>query len=136
MERINAYSLLGQVLFYEKKFPEALTYFQHELTSARKRLHDDDAEMAYAYRHIAWALQSSGRGDEAPAYYEHAENRLQAAPAKVESEFQKNEYAKTLKAILQEHATLLRQLGAPSEADALEKKSDVIVINTELKNPN
>jgi hypothetical protein len=40
------------------------------------------------------------------------------------------------KAILREHATLLHQLGKTSEADALEKKSDVIVINTELKNPN
>lgn len=61
MERVNAYGLAGQAFFYDKKFPEALSRFERELANAQKYLHDDNAEMAYAYRHMAWGLHSNDR---------------------------------------------------------------------------
>ena len=135
MERVSAYSLLGQAYFYDKKFPEALSSFQRELETAQKYLHDDDAELAYAYRHFAWGLHSNGRSDEALTAYQHAENSLEAAEAHIGSEFLKNEYAKTLKATFKDHAILLRQMRKDSQADEMEKKSDAIAIKTGLTNP-
>jgi TonB family protein len=136
--RETAYGLLGQAYFLDKKFPEALYYFQRELESAQT-LHDDvsgnpmdlsrrDLQLAYAFRHMAWGLQTNDRSTEALTYYERAESQLQAAQAKINFEILKNEYAKDLQATLHNHATLLRQLGRTSEADVLDKKSDSIVI--------
>ena len=57
------------------------------------------------------------------------------AQAKIESAFLKNACAKTLKAVLQDHAILLRQLGKLPEVEVLAKKSNAMVIYTELRNP-
>lgn len=133
MERFEAYGLLGQAYFYDYKFPEALTYFQHQLESAKKKLHDDDAEMAYAYHHMGMGLTTNHRTEEAIPYYERAETTLRAAQNKIGSEFLKNQYAKTLKTIMSEHAILLRHVDKNADADALDNAAQAIVVRTDIK---
>jgi|SRR5579872_1785933 len=53
MERQTANGLVGQTLFAERNFDGALPFFQRELAIAKSHQKPDEAELAYAYHHVA-----------------------------------------------------------------------------------
>jgi TonB family protein len=123
MERVGAHDLYGQVMIAERKYPEALKEFQHELSIAEGFMHSYDAELAYAHYHLAVALHLTAQPTEALAEYKKAEETLTEARSHIGSDVLKQRYSETLKRILQAHATLLKQSGDTGGAAALENQA-------------
>ncbi len=113
--------------------PDGLDSYNKELAIAKIALDPDDAELAYAYRDVARALHATGDFARARLHYETAITTLELAHRHIGSAFFKNEYLKTLKIVLQDHAFLLRQLGDTAAAEAAEKKRDAIVVKADVK---
>jgi TonB family protein len=133
MERITAYQYTGHALFGEKRFSDALTFYQHELAIAQTALNPTDAELAYAYRDVARGLHGTGDLSHARSSYEQAESTLKRAQEHIGSAFLQNEYAKTMKSILRDHAFLLRQMGDESGAETVDKRAESISIKPNVK---
>lgn len=133
MERITAYQYTGHAFFGQKKFNDALRFYQQELAIAQAALKPTDAELAYAYRDVARGFHGTGDLPQARSSYEQAEKTLQLAQEHIGSAFLQNEYAKTMKSLLRDHAFLLRQLGDESGADAMDKKAESISIKANLE---
>jgi TonB family protein len=133
MERITAYQYTGHAFFGQRKFADALTFYQHELTIAQAALKPTDAELAYAHRDVARGFHGTGDLPRARSSYEQAESTLERAQEHIGSAFLQNEYAKTMKSILRDHAFLLRQMGDESGAEAMDKKAESISIKADIK---
>jgi TonB family protein len=132
LERAEAAALTGHVLFLQKKFAEALENYQKELEYTLGE-ESEGSELAAAHYHIGNGLWGTGRLDEAATEYEKAEALYAAATGQIDSEFLKNEYAKRIKTVLADHASLLRRMGKSSAADALDQRSAAITVKTGLK---
>jgi TonB family protein len=130
MERMDAYLKTGHALFLQKKFAEALENYQKELQIATNAIEPSGAELAAAHQHVGNALWATGRKEEARVEYEQAENVFQQAYQAAESAFLRNQYARNLKALMRDHATLLRQMGQNDEAEFLEKQAAAIVVES------
>jgi TonB family protein len=133
LERLEALRETGHALFLQRKFAEALEQYRAELAIAEKTLKPDEAELAAAQHDVGNALWGTGRTEEARVQYEKAESTYKQAAAHIDSTFLKNEYAKRLKLVLTDHATLLRQMGRSAQADALDKESAAVVIKQGLR---
>ena len=133
LERVNAFAETGDTLFLQRRFADALQYYQKELTLAETFLTIKDNDLASAHAHVGNGLWGTGRLEEAVAQYTKAEDGYKQAREHIESAFLKNEYSKGLKRVFNDHAALLRQMGRSDETDALEKQGDAIVIKEGLK---
>lgn len=133
LERVNAFAETGDTLFLQRRFADALQYYQKELALAETFLTIKDNDLASAHAHVGNGLWGTGRLEEAVAQYTKAEDGYKQAREHIESAFLKNEYSKGLKRVFNDHAALLRQMGRSDEADALEKQGDAIVIKEGLK---
>jgi TonB family protein len=132
LERAEAVRQTGDVLFLERKFSEALENYQKEL-GYTLAVETKGAELAAAHYHVGNGLSGAGRLEEALAEYEKAESLYTQASADIDSEFLKNEYAKRIKTVLADHASLLRRMGKSSAADELDQRSAAITVKTGLK---
>jgi TonB family protein len=132
-ERRSAYALLGHSLLNQRKFSDALIPYQQELTIAKASLHPYEAELGYAYHDIALALFATGDLQQSRSDYETAISTLEQARDHIDSAFLKNQYAGTMKTVLQEYALLLRKSGDSSGADAAEQRAQSIEVKTDLK---
>jgi TonB family protein len=128
LEKLDAYQQTGHALFLQNKFAEALENYQQELLIANQAVEPHGAEIAAAHRHVGNSLWGTGQKEEARVEYEQAENVYAAAEGNTDSTVLKNEYAKNRKAILHDHAVMLRQMGQNEEAEFLERQSAAIVI--------
>jgi TonB family protein len=128
LERMEAAGAMGHALFLQRKFPEALEYYQDELRIGEKTLKPYEAELAAAQYHVGNGLLGTGRTEDARVQYEKAESTYKQAAAHIESAFLKNEYAKKLKQVLRDHSAMLRQMGHSADADALDKDAATIVV--------
>lgn len=128
-----AYQQAGHALFYQRKFPEALSWYRRELEVAENMLKDYNAELGYAYRDVAFATHGSGDLDHAKAYYERALQVLERARQHIDSEFLKNEYSRVIKGTLRPYAMLLRDIGHIEEAETIQRRADAIVVKEGLK---
>jgi len=133
LERLHAMQLTGDSLFLQRKFSDALRYYQEGLIIAEKALKETDAELGDARHQVGNGLWGTGRRDEAALIYAKAENTYKLAAAHIDSAFLKNEYARKLKLVLSDHAALLRQMGRSAEADALDKEASAIIIQQGLR---
>jgi TonB family protein len=133
LERLSAYQYAGHADFGQRKFSEALGFFNQELEIAEVVLKPSDAELAYAYRDVAHGLHGTGDLQQARPYCEHAISTLEQARGHIDSAFLKNEYSRTMNNVLQEYAALLRQSGDSSGADAAEQRAQSIEVKTDLK---
>jgi TonB family protein len=133
MERVSAYQLAGHSLFYQRKFADALILYRQELIVAQSKLKPYEAELGYAYHHVAMGLHATGDLSQARSYYELAETTLERAREHIGSEFLKNRYSASIKSVLTGYALLLRQSGDESGAQAAEAKANSIVVRTDLK---
>lgn len=132
-ERRSAYALLGHSLLYQKKFSDALIPYRQELTIAQASLKPDEAELGYAYHDMGLALFATGDLQQSRSNYERSMTTLEQARDHIDSAFLKNQYAGTMKTVLQEYALLLRKSGDSSGADAAEQRAQSIEVKTDLK---
>jgi len=132
-ERRLAYELLGHSLFFQKKFSDALSPYQKELTIAQASLRPYEAELGYAYHDVALEFYATGDVQQARSNYERAVSTLEQARDHIDSPFLKNEYSRTMKSVLLEYAALLRQSGDSLGADTAELRAKAIVVRTDLK---
>jgi TonB family protein len=126
LERMTANELAGHSLLYQKKFTEALSFFQSELVIGKAALKPTDAELGYAYHHVGLAYYGAGDLHKAQSYYEHSESTLRAARDHMDGEFFKNQYAKDIQGVLQEYIVILRQTGQEDAAAQAQKRLDAI----------
>src|SRR5262249_55082635 len=108
-ERMSAYGLLGQAYFGQRKFEEAAHNYGKELEIGKATLGSDEAELAYAYHHVALASHALGRASVAADNYAKAEQTLALALDHIGLEELKPRYAATLKQIRENYLILLRQ---------------------------
>lgn len=126
LERMTANELAGHSLLYQKKFTEALSFFLTEMAIGEANLKPADAELGYAYHHVALGYYGTGDLRKAQSYYEQAESTLRAAREHMDGDFFKNQYAKDIQAILREYIALLQQTGQDDAAAKAQQRADVI----------
>lgn len=124
MERVTANDLAGQSLLYAKKYDEALSFFRSEVAIGETALKPTDAELGYAYHHVAVAYQATGDNQKAQLYYERAASTLEKARQHMDSDFFKNEYAKALQSVLRDYIVLLQQTGQTDAAAKAQQRAD------------
>lgn len=125
-ERRTANELVGEALLYEKKFGDALSFFKSELAISEASLKSTDAELGYAYHHVALGYHATGDPQKAQSYYEKAESTLRAAREHMEGDFFKNQYAKAIQSVLRDYIVLLQQTGQQDAAAQAQKRADAI----------
>jgi TonB family protein len=133
LERAEAFQQTGHVLFLQRNFSEALENYRSELHYTES-VETEGSELAAAHYHVGNGLWGTNSLAEAQAEYEKAENLYVQASDHIQSEFLKNEYAKSRKLVLRDHAALLRQMGRLDEADALDRQAAAIVVVEGLRN--
>lgn len=121
-ERRTANQLVGSAYFRQRRFEDALGYYQTELAVALQSLHDYDAELGYAYHDVALAFHALGRTSNASVNYDKAEKILSNAIAHIGAEGLKQNYAGTLRRIREHHLVLLRQTDQTTAAANLESQ--------------
>lgn len=128
LERSGAYAMLGWAFMGERKFPEALDYFQQEVRTDEKVRQPYDADRGYGYHNLALALLATGDLKGAVGYYQRSIKTLELArehmPSAGVGDRLKSKYASSLKAELQEYAKLLKATGDPEGAAAAEQQAD------------
>jgi len=110
-ERRSAYGLLGQAYFGQRKFEDASRQYAKELEIGKSSLGEDQAELAYAYHHVALAAHALGRAADAADNYAKAERTLALARDHIGLEELKPRHAATLKQIRENYLILLKQTG-------------------------
>jgi TonB family protein len=125
-ERRTANELAGEALLYEKNFVEALSFFKTELTIGEASLKPTDAELGYAYHHVALGYHATGDLQQAQSYYEKSEATLRAAREHMDGEFFKNQYAKAIQSVLRDYIVLLQQTGQNDAAAKAQQRADAI----------
>jgi TonB family protein len=128
MERMGAVREMGHVFFLQRKFSDALHYYEAELRIGEMFLSPTDAELAAAQYHVANGLWGTGQTEKAGMRYDQAESGYKRAASHIESAFLKTQYAKKLKLVLSDHAAMLRQVGRTEEAGKLEQEAAAIVV--------
>ncbi len=126
MERVTANDLAGQALLYDRKYDEALSFFQTEVAIGETALKPTDAELGYAYHHVAVGYQATGDLRKAQSYYERAESTLRAAREHMDGDFFKNQYAKAIQSVLRDYIVLLQQTGQEDAAAKAKHRADAI----------
>ena len=126
VERMTANELAGHALLYQKKFDEALSFFQSELAIGEASLKPTDAELGYAYHHVGLAYYAAGDLQKAQYYYEKSESTLWVAREHMDGEFFKNQYAKDIQGVLREYIVILRQTGQDDAAAKAQQRADAI----------
>jgi tetratricopeptide (TPR) repeat protein len=121
-ERMGAYQLVGHVYFAQQKFEEALRYYKMELEIGLTTLRPTDAELAYAYHHVAMACHGLGRVSDAVQNYAMAEQTMSQAGDHIGLDELKPKYAATLKEIREHYLILLRQTNQVTAAADLERR--------------
>jgi TonB family protein len=126
VERMTANELAGHALLYQKKFDEALIFFQSELAIGEASLKPTDAELGYAYHHVGLAYYAAGDLQKAKSYYEKSESTLRVAREHMDGEFFKNQYAKDIQGMLREYVVILRQMGQDDAAAKAQQRADAL----------
>ena len=118
-----AYDLSGFAYFEASHFQDALVAWQHQLAITKDyhlKINPDEGE---AHFNMARALQATGDLNGARLHCEQAVRLLEAAHRDMP---RATAYSEKLRTILLSYASLLRQMGKQSDAEAMEKKAEAI----------
>ena len=126
LERMTANQLSGHVLFYQRKYAEALIFYQRELAIGTASLKPTEAELGYAYYDVAMGFHATGEIEKAQSNYERAEATLRKAREQIGSESLKNEYSKSIQSVLRHLIALLRETGQDEAATQAQQRADAI----------
>jgi TonB family protein len=122
LTKMGAYEHVGHALFAQQRYAEALEYYTRAFGFAQSSLGETDAEMGYAYRHLAMAHHGVGNLDKARELYKKAETTLELAQEKIGNADLKQRYRKSLKEILKYHLLAAEEAGQPAEAEEIRKR--------------
>jgi TonB family protein len=128
MEKMRANEFLGHVLLRQKRYPEAVEYYNRALKVVGTTLTEKDAELGRLYGDLAIAHHLMRDLDKAREFYKKAEKIYQIAYASIGEgdsdewvETTKQGYMKSLKTLLEYHLTAAQDAGASSEAEEVRK---------------
>lgn len=122
LTKMGAYKHVGYALLAQRRYQEALVYYSRAFEFARLSLEETDAELGYAYRDLALANHGLGNLEKARDLYRKAEERLQLAHSRIQSEDLKKRYEQVLKQVLQYHLLAAEQAGTKTEAEEIRKR--------------
>ncbi|HKD14950.1 MAG TPA: TonB family protein [Candidatus Angelobacter sp.] len=122
-----AYGLSGRAYFRAANFHDALVAWQHQL-AITKDWHPS-SESGEAYFNVARALQATGDLNGARSHYEHAVNNFESLHHDIP---ESNAIVEHLRIVLQNYASLLRQMGNKEKAEAMEKKAEAIAAKSKF----
>ena len=127
LERVTAWSLYGRALVSVLKMPEALAAYQQALAIANSFLHSDDAELGYAYFHVADVEHFLGHLQDAQLNFDLAVSSLDRARLrKGATDFEINEYSVSLEHILQAYVALLQQTSQTDKSAKMQEKAEAV----------
>jgi TonB family protein len=127
IERATAWTNYGRALAVALRIPDALAAYQQALTIASSKFHPDDADLGYAYFHVADAQHLLGQLQEAQSNFELAVSTLERARArKGATDFEINEYSVSLEHILQSYIPILQQTGQTDKARKMQEKAKTV----------
>lgn len=128
LEKMGAYELFGYVLRGQKRYQEALEYFNRALDAVKLNLTEKNAELGHIYGDIAITHHLMRDLDKARELYRRAERIYQIAHAEMgrgdpdeESEKLRQNYMKSLKRLLEYHLIAAQDAGATSEVEEIRK---------------
>lgn len=128
LEKMGAYELFGYVLRGQKRYKEALEYFNRALDAVRSSLTEKNAELGQLYGDMAITHHLMGDLDIARELYRKAERIYQIAHADMgggdpheEIEKLRQNYMKSLKRLLEYHLIAAQDAGATSEVEEIRK---------------
>jgi TonB family protein len=122
LTKMGAYEHVGHALLGQRRYQEALDYYSRAFEFAQASLKETDAELGYAYRDLALAHHGIGNLEKARELYRRAEDTLELAHSKIQSEDLKHRYEQALKQILRYHLLAAEEAGAKAEADGVRKR--------------
>jgi TonB family protein len=124
LEKMRANEILGHVLLRQKRYQEAIDYYNRALKAVATKLSENDAELGRLWGDLAIAHHLKRDLDNARVFYKKAEQIYQNAYARVvegePDEWTKTigkTYLKSLKTLLQYHLSAAQDAGADSEAE-------------------
>jgi TonB family protein len=128
LEKMGAYELVGHVMLGQKRYREALDYFNRARDAAGSKLSEKNAEMGDLYGSMAIAHHLLRELDKARELYSRAERVLQTAYDDMKSDDNDKEledlrrsYIKRLRRLLEYHQKAAEDAGASSEVEAIKK---------------
>jgi TonB family protein len=122
LEKMGAYEAVGNALFSQRRFQEALDHYSRAFIIGQTTLSDTDAETGYAYRNLGVTNHMLGNLDKAREFYSKAEKTLQHAYDHIGLEDVRPGYLKTLRSVLQYHLLAAQESGAEKEAEEIKKR--------------
>ena len=124
LEKMEANETLGHVFLRQKRYQEAIAYYNRALKVVSARLTDSDAELGRLWGDLAIAHHLKRDLDNARVFYKKAEQIYQNAYARFGegesdewTETTRKGYLKSLKTLLQYHLSAAQDAGADSEAE-------------------
>ena len=124
LEKMRANEILGHVLLPQKRYQEAINYYNRALKAVSAKLSESDAELGRLWGDLAIAHHLKRDLDNARVFYKKAEQIYQNAYVKFGegesdewTETIRKGYLKSLKTLLQYHLSAAQDAGANSEAE-------------------
>ena len=128
LERMGAYQLFGHVLRGQRRYQEALGYYQRALDVVGSRLTEKNAELGRLYGDMAITHHHLRNLDKARELYGKAEKILQLAYASIggpdadeETDTIRQSYLRSLKQLLEFHLRAAEDAGAASEVEEIKR---------------
>ena len=129
LEKSGAYRLFGHVMRGQKRYREALEYYNRALNAVRAKLTEKNAELGQLYGDIAITQHLLRDLDKAREFYRKAENVYRLAHANILSDGDPHEetikmtqgYMRALKLLLEYHLIAAEDAGATTEVEEIKK---------------
>jgi TonB family protein len=128
MEKMSANETLGHVFVRQRRFPEAIDYYQRAMKMAGNKLTESDAELGQLYGDLAIAHHLMRDLDKAREFYRKAEAVYQLAYRSIGNgdsdewvTTMKQEYLKSLRTLIEYHLTAAQDAGAIAEEAEIKK---------------
>ena len=125
---MGAYEMFGHALRGQKRYREALAYYERAHAAVRSRLTEKDAELGRLYGDMAITHHLLRDLDEARELYRKAEKIFQTAHASIggddsdeEVDLIRQSYMRSLKQLLEYHLIAAEDAGAAAEAEEVWK---------------
>ncbi len=126
--RMEAYKYMGHLLLAQGKNREALENYEQELMIAQKKDENHGYDLAEAHVNVGNSKRDLGDLKGAARHYQEAESLYRQISKGTALEFVKNKSAYAFWRLLRSHAEMLRQIGQPDAAAALDHEAAGIVI--------
>jgi TonB family protein len=121
LERGSANTWVAHSLFLQRKFAEALPFYETAIRVDEARLEEDDADLASEYANLGRVEFILGRTVDGRAHFERAKTGFQKAIVALPS--MKENYSVRFKKFLREFAAVERKLGNSDKAAELDAQA-------------